>query len=543
MKPALAPLPTRRRPLTLAGRLALGLPLTLAFMALACLNPPGAAALTFPGKAPCNKTLQRCIKKAPRGAVIRIARNRPVRETIVIKRSVTLVAAKGFEPVLGSPGVTRRIEVENPGAKRVEVAIRQLKLRNVEVEASFNDAGSGHSFVFEDSSIMSPFGDTNGTTGVSVYSTRPARIAIRRNEIATKGDPVELGLMSETGLTEASVIHNTITTSDNPAGVDPNLSAGGIEVNAQGAGEVRANVYGNLIYGVAGCHCGGADAVDIEAEAAAGSINFVGNTVDDAQYSASALEVNGGAPGADMTVNVFDNLFTNAADAVVDFPTSPPPGLTIVHDYNDVYDPGDPPHYGGYPAGPHSDMQDPLYVDAAGHDYRLQAGSPQRAQGLVCTPGGQTLSDLAGRARVELVDGQGAFLTPGVFGFSSAASNGRLVLGDDDPSDPDDVSGSAGDDVICGYAGDDELSGGRGSDAIFGGDGDDTIRGDRGKDFLYGENGLDVITGGIGPDYMSGGEDSDELNAADGVGGNDILDGGGDIDACHLDPGDTFMGC
>ena len=76
-------------------------------------------------------------------------------------------------------------------------------------------------------------------------------------------------------------------------------------------------------------------------------------------------------------MNIFDNIISNASQDVVDFPDADP-GLTITHDYNDVYDPGDPPDYDDYPPGPYTVAEDPLFVDSAGGDYHLPEGSPQK---------------------------------------------------------------------------------------------------------------------------------------------------------------------
>jgi Ca2+-binding RTX toxin-like protein len=299
------------------------------------------------------------------------------------------------------------------------------------------------------------------------------------------------------------------------------------------------DIYSNLVYGVAGCNCGGAAGIEISGDAADGTVNVVGNTSDDAQFASSGLEVNDGDPGS-LTVNIFDNIISNASEAVVDLPSIADPGLTITHDFNDAYDPGDPADYGDYPPGPNSDAEDPLFVNAAAADYRLQSGSPQKQQGLVCPPGGQSATDLAGNDRVERVLGQGAFVTPGAFGFASSPPEGSLFLGSELA---DDLDGGAVSEVFCTYGGDDTVTGGGGGDVVFGGLGGDEVGGDAGDDYIYGEAGQDVIDGGTGSDYLSGGDDFDVIEAHDGIEGNDVLDGGGGVDSCNPDPSDLFTNC
>jgi hypothetical protein len=42
---------------------------------------------------------------------------------------------------------------------------------------------------------------------------------------------------------------------------------------------------------------------------------------------------------------------------------------------------------------------------------------------------------------------------------------------------------------------------------------------------------------------FKGGKGNDALDAADGIAGNDTVDGGGDADTCAADPGDTKANC
>jgi hypothetical protein len=501
---------------------------------------PASAAKTqrYPGDAPCDAKLQRCIKKSPKGTKIAIARDGAIKEELRIRKSVSLQPAGGFSPVIGSGSEERDLTVDQTGSRKIKVTLRGIEFRNVEINVNLEEGGSGHQFVLEDSILANPLGTSNGVSGVDVSALKPGRIAIMNNELATKGTPIDIEAEPESGELGVTIANNRVTTSDVPAGVDTNESASGIDVDVGGAGQADVDIYSNLVYGVAGCNCGGAAGVDIGGDAANGTVNVVGNTIDDAQFASSGLEVRDEDPGS-LTVNVFDNIISNASQDVVDFPNADP-GLTITHDYNDAYDPGDPPDYDGYPPGPHTDEQDPLYVDAAGGDYHLQPGSPQKQQGLVCPPGGQSATDLDGNDRVERVLGQGAFFTPGAFGFASSPPEGSLFLGSDLADDPD---GGAAGDVFCTYGGDDTVTGGGGDDVVFGGLGGDEIGGDAGNDYLHGEAGQDVIDGGTGSDYLSGGDDFDVIEAHDGVEGNDVLDGGGGVDSCNPDPSDLFTNC
>lgn len=493
-----------------------------------------AGTVRYPGPSPCAKKLQRCIDKSPRGTRIRIAKNGPIKESLEVEKSISLVPAPGFDPVIGADDAARDLDVRNAGSKKVKVALRGIEFRNVEISVEFGE-GSGHRFVLEDSSLASPLDDSGD--GVDVGTQVPAKVEIRDNDLATLGDVVQVDAAPGAGTASVAITGNRITTSDAPAGVGTNDSGSGVYLPVGGAGQVEADVEGNLVYGVAGCNCGGAAGIKIRGDAADATVNLVGNTVDDAQFASSALDVGDDDPGS-LVVNAFDNIFSNASQDVVDLPNADP-SISITHDFNDVYDPGDPPDYNGYPPGPYTDAQDPLYIDAAGGDYRLQAASPQKQQGLVCPPGGQSAVDLAGNDRVERVPGQGAFVTPGAFGFAMSPPAGMFLLGTDGP---DDLDGGSGDDLICAYGGDDTVTGRKGDDVVFGGDGADEIGGGAGDDFLYGEDGDDVITDLAGADYLSGGDDFDTIDAHDGI-DDDVLDGGGGVDACNPDPGDAYMNC
>ena len=73
----------------------------------------------------------------------------------------------------------------------------------------------------------------------------------------------------------------------------------------------------------------------------------------------------------------------------------------------------------------------------------------------------------------------------------------------------------------------------RGAD-LYGDSAADNLRGGPHADFLQGGRGRDVMLGGINNDYIAG---------ADGIAGNDVLDGGQGIDHCVGDKGDTFRYC
>ncbi|WP_405725100.1 hypothetical protein OG885_02280 [Streptomyces sp. NBC_00028] len=104
----------------------------------------------------------------------------------------------------------------------------------------------------------------------------------------------------------------------------------------------------------------------------------------------------------------------------------------------------------------------------------------------------------------------------------------------------DNLSGRAGNDVICSFSGNDNINAangndivyaGSGSDAISGGNGADTLNGGPGNDKVSGDNGNDTLNGEAGTDILTGGNGADTLN------------GGPGTDTCATGPGDTAVSC
>jgi Ca2+-binding RTX toxin-like protein len=121
--------------------------------------------------------------------------------------------------------------------------------------------------------------------------------------------------------------------------------------------------------------------------------------------------------------------------------------------------------------------------------------------------------------------------------------------------------GGAGRDTIRGLSGPDRLCGGPDKDLIFGGRGSDRINGQRGNDGedtpraeLLGGPGDDKVMGGRGGDFVKlgagsdtgrGNSGDDQVGSFDKVQGNDIVDGGSEVEAdiCGGDMNDKFLDC
>lgn len=105
--------------------------------------------------------------------------------------------------------------------------------------------------------------------------------------------------------------------------------------------------------------------------------------------------------------------------------------------------------------------------------------------------------------------------------------NDTMDAGDGD----DDIFGNAGDDNLLGGAGADSLSGGTGNDSLEGGIGDDTLMGANGADTLLGGDDNDMLNGGGDNDELYGGAGADTLNGGT---GSDTLDGGAGDDVFQM---------
>jgi predicted extracellular nuclease len=92
---------------------------------------------------------------------------------------------------------------------------------------------------------------------------------------------------------------------------------------------------------------------------------------------------------------------------------------------------------------------------------------------------------------------------------------------------PDLIEGLGGSDLVFAKAGDDEVRGDGGGDRLFAGAGDDTLVGGDGDDMLVGEAGDDVLLGGRNRDELIGGAGDDLL---DGGFGGDLSFGGAGAD-------------
>jgi len=135
---------------------------------------------------------------------------------------------------------------------------------------------------------------------------------------------------------------------------------------------------------------------------------------------------------------------------------------------------------------------------------------------------------------------------------------------DIDLTDPVEIMGGPGNDVILGGGANDILQGGPGIDYLYGrdgadvlyghsvsgsgddnagdklvgGNGNDTLHGNGGPDHLFGENGEDTLFGGAGTDVLQGGNENDNLHGGPDT---DALWGDQGVDMLYGDDGDDEL--
>lgn len=89
------------------------------------------------------------------------------------------------------------------------------------------------------------------------------------------------------------------------------------------------------------------------------------------------------------------------------------------------------------------------------------------------------------------------------------------------------------------------LNGNDGDDILYGSSRANMMYGGAGDDVLYGEDGDDRLSGDAGADQLIGGPGNDRLNGYDGTRptSSDFLSGGGNMDTCLREGGDTVESC
>jgi hypothetical protein len=357
---------------------------------LALLRAAPALALTFPGPAPCNGSLQACVAGAAPGDTVRIATNGPIDEDVTIAKSLTLTAAPGFIPTLGTGPLHRTVAVEDagPGGGIVEIAVSSLTLSNAELRVTL-DADAGHRVTVSDCNVAHGDGG-NTAVGIGVAVSVPSTVVLRHNTVASPGDGIRLSTALTDGDATLTVLGNRVTTFNAVQSHD------GIALGLAGAGTVTAYVYSNVIHGVSGCGCQAAAGIDVSSPASVvAAVNIINNTVDGVGGGANGIQVRKPSDLAQLTVSVFNNVVTGPSQCTIDIQTPITSHLALNNGFNDLVG---TECFGGYGPGPVTLDVDPLY--AGPPNYRLQPGSPLVDAGTSNPVGGLPDTDADDHLRV-----------------------------------------------------------------------------------------------------------------------------------------------
>jgi Ca2+-binding RTX toxin-like protein len=456
---------------------------------------------TFPGDCP-TALLQDCIDGAAAGDTIQITTDTPIDEFADIQSSLTLRAAPGLHPTISYGG-----SVIAP-AGTVSVVIRDITFGGT-LSAQFT-AGSGHSFTARHVQVISP--STFSGSGISLYSTVPASFEVIGSSVDVDGyqDPqIYLQAAGASGDVTFRIIGNRLK------GAGASSGGGGIDLQLTGSGSTRADIYNNAIWDGAGCNCGGESGLFIDPQDTVQvDVNVVGNTFDRVHSNAIGVR-NDLTAGGHLSLDVFDNAITHSDDSAVYLGDTVADPFGYRAGYNDFYGNGRASELLGHSQGVGNMHKAPGYVDPAHGNFRLKSTSPLINKGLVCTPGGVSNLDAAGRSRLV-----GPTVDIGAYEFGAGPETGRAFVGG---TGMDTLLGTSGADIICGLGG------------------ADYIDGEGGNDYVNGGAGPDFVIGGPGSDRIFGGPGNDTVCGRDFVHGNDRVDGGTGTDKYRADPGDMVL--
>jgi hypothetical protein len=148
-----------------------------------------------------------------------------------------------------------------------------------------------------------------------------------------------------------------------------------------------------------GCFCGTSAGVEVSAfDSVLGTVHVANNTLDDL-LAGRGIHVRAPEDTSVLTVTLFNNLITRAAQGGVELPAFTPRFVTT-NGYNTFFGSGVAEDWGGYNPAASNRTENPLYVNADGGNFRLRSGSPAVDTGTDAPPSGLLAVDADGFARV-----------------------------------------------------------------------------------------------------------------------------------------------
>lgn len=370
--------------------------------------------------------------------------------------------------------------------------------------------GSGHTVTLDRLTVIGS--DNSNSPAVALSASVPATVTMRRSVARARGDAqhtVSLLAAQPTGLVTFRLIGNRVTGEDSAA----HDTGGGVVMwQLFGGSTARFDLFNNVVWDVAGCHCGGSAGFTADlSNSVTTDLNIVGNTFDGVR--SNSVYVRNDNSSGHVALDVFNNILSRSTGRGIWIDSLAPSTLTFRAGFNDYRGNGEPNILEGHSAGPGNLALKPKFKNPANDDFRLLPTSPLIDKGQVCSPGGVAITDAAGHTRLK-----GVSVDMGAHERGAGAVTGEAFVGG---PNHDELSGTAGADILCGFG-----------DA-------DLLIGWAGPDYIDGGSGPDIIFGGTGADRMFGGTGGDLICAKDGTKGNDHVDGGAGSDGYRADAQDT----
>jgi hypothetical protein len=413
----------------------------LVIAAIGAVPAPVAAATTYryPSQdCPVNgdQGLQNCIDGSAPGDTIILTNQINLDGPIVIERSLTLRAAsRSLGPELGI------ITIRSDGSV-VDVTVQDVRLTD-RIQIGFNDLSSGHAVTLRRVEVGR---GSPGADGVSFATQTAATLSvissyIRVADSGAQDDALRLSAEDPDGRVSISVIGSRLTARGNPE------SASGVGLSATGDGSVSVSIRNNVIWDVGRCRCGAAAGISINpSDRIRMDVDIVGNTIDRSRTD-GIQQRNLLIGGGHLSLDIFNNIISHTAFYAIRLSTGAPGTFRYRGGYNDRYANGYGSNLDGQAAGPGNRSVDPRYIDRADGDLRLRADSPLIDRGVVCSPGGISIPDAAGRHRLT-----GASVDMGAYERGAGTAGGVVRRG---TSAGEKLMGTSGRDILCGYGGND----------------------------------------------------------------------------------------
>lgn len=403
--------------------------------------------------------LQDCIDAAGSGDTIVLTNEVTPDGGVTIAKSLTLRAASpSLRPVL------RSISIVN-GSGPVKVTVEDVRVVN-RLRVSFvTHPGSAVTLrrVEVGKGAVDPAGVSFDTQVAASFTLEQSYV--RTGDSAVQDDALRLFADDPDGPVSIRVVGNRLTTHGNPG------SFSGIALTSTGDGSVDASILSNAIWDVGRCVCGGVSGIFVNPSGTAQvDVDLIGNTIE-LSATDGIGQRNGLTGGGHLTLDVFDNIISHTEGFAIRLASGAPGSFRFRAGHNARYE-----TFGvsldGQSPGSGNVIANPRYVDPTNGDLRLRADSPLIDRGLVCTPGGTSMVDAAGRHRLA-----GATVDMGAHERGAGTASGVLRMG---TSDRDTLRGTRGRDILCGFAGNDTLCARDDRrDFVDGGAGRDRARTDR----------------------------------------------------------------